>query len=492
MPTETSKSPHPKELSYWIQRSDLTYAPHSGEITLEKAQSLLRDFDWKAELVYQRKLEDAKKDSCFPTIGFTGLAGFLRVQPEYGGTVACYVWDTDGQLCWGCGGLEREEQSRILDLFYRDDLSFVRDWLEFEVETYTDEQGHQRTRAKPADNDPWFRAVWLAKTKQSRARRGQPAELTDEERNLSEKDALELHLREARAEEEERHRAATIKRTRSSRNWYLIISAGGTLVAAFLYSGVLHHSLSDRVLTDLWAVSLFAMLGGPVLAGLQHLELRVLLLGTDRARKQLQFAATFCGTVMFLAFAVVIAALLAFWLVFLASWLLPSLGNVVAGPHNERGFLRLGGVLLAIMGLTTAALFARRRASNPTEPRLISIHQAATITMGSFGAPAVAPFILMLPVFAATFSLMVLGFTGAGEWVNSNFALLTVLMLPLMTIFALIAYLYGRWAARESESKTATLLSAGMRVVAIFFFGSMGVFMLFFVAFVLKANGLLG
>ena len=263
-------------------------------------------------MVYQRELEEAQKASCVATIGFTGAAGFLNVQPEYGGTVQCYVWDKDGQRCWGCGGLDRAEQSRILDLFYRDDVSFVRDWYAFQMETSTNEEGRQLTTTKPADNDAWLRTMWLAKTKQSRARRGQPPELTDEERDLSQKDALELHLREAQVDDEERHRARTIKQLRSSQIWFLLIAAGGILLATFLYAGVVQHWLSERLLQDLWALSIMAMAAGPVLAGLQHLELRALLLGTERARKQSAYANMFFGTVMFLAFAVFITVSLAF------------------------------------------------------------------------------------------------------------------------------------------------------------------------------------
>ena len=193
---------------------------------------------------------------------------------------------------------------------------------------------------KPADNDAWLRTMWLAKTKQSRARRGQPPELTDEERDLSQKDALELHLREAQVDDEERHRARTIKQLRSSQIWFLLIAAGGILLATFLYAGVVQHWLSERLLQDLWALSIMAMAAGPVLAGLQHLELRALLLGTERARKQSAYANMFFGTVMFLAFAVFIAVSLAFEFFLLIPWpeLSPSLGNLLAGFNNGSAF----------------------------------------------------------------------------------------------------------------------------------------------------------
>ena len=144
------------------------------------------------------------------------------------------------------------------------------------------------------------------------------------------------------------------------------------------------------------------------------------------------------------------------------------------------------------MALTTTGVFLWRRPSNPTEPRLISISAAAWISVGSFAALAFSPFVLMLPVFAAAISLTMLEFTDAGVWVHSHFTLLTVLMLPLMSVFVPIAYLYGRRRAPKSESTASALLRAGIRVVAIVFFGSMGVFVLFLVGGVLKANGLLG
>ena len=46
MPTERSLT-DPEKLSYWIQRSDFTYTQESSAITLDKAKSLLRRFDWK-------------------------------------------------------------------------------------------------------------------------------------------------------------------------------------------------------------------------------------------------------------------------------------------------------------------------------------------------------------------------------------------------------------------------------------------------------------
>jgi hypothetical protein len=191
---------------------------------------------------------------------------------------------------WGCDGLGADEQDRVLDLFYRGDLSLTRDWYEFEIESYADEEGRQLTGAKSADSDAWLRAVWLAKTKQTRARRGQPAELTEEERKASEGEALELHLREAKLEDEGRRREDEIKAARSSRKWLLIVAAGGTFLAALLYSGVLQAWFSEQLIKDLWAWSVMMMAGGLVGGGLQHLQLRALLLGTPSARR-LSYAA---------------------------------------------------------------------------------------------------------------------------------------------------------------------------------------------------------
>src|SRR5690606_20198363 len=77
-------------VTYWIQRADSTYALNTGGIALAEAQSLLRDYNWHQELVRQQELDEAEKDSCVPTIGFTGPLGSLHVEPDNLGTVDCY------------------------------------------------------------------------------------------------------------------------------------------------------------------------------------------------------------------------------------------------------------------------------------------------------------------------------------------------------------------------------------------------------------------
>ena len=148
--------------------------------------------------------------------------------------------------------------------------------------------------------------------------------------------------------------------------------------------------------------------------------------------------------------------------------------------------------MLALIGLTIGSIFAWRRAVKPAESRLASIVVVGGVCLGSFTVVAVGPFLLMLPVFAASMALMALNFTDAGTWLNNNFALATVLMLPGTALLTAAAYLYGRWRAPEWQSKTFTLVGAGMRVGAIFVFGSMGVLAFVIVGGFLKANGLLG
>jgi hypothetical protein len=223
------------------------------------------------------------------------------------------------------------------------------------------------------------------------------------------------------------------------------------------------------------------------------LELRALLLGTELARKQADFANAFCGTVMFLVVVVTIALMLTFFLSLLVPWLSnqlsPSLVNLLATINNERGFLAVMGVLLAIMGLTTVAAFVWRRASNPTETRLSSISVAGGVSVGSFAVLAFGPFILMFAVFGAAMSLMALGFTGAGAWLDINFTLATALMLPVTAILVPIAYLYGRWRAPSWEDKIFTLYLAAIRVACIYVFGGIGAIFLGVTIAALKANG---
>jgi hypothetical protein len=66
---------------YSVQRADCTYAQEPVPIKLAKAQTLLRDYDWKAALAYRHELEAAKRDWCPPNIEFTGAAGVLQIQP---------------------------------------------------------------------------------------------------------------------------------------------------------------------------------------------------------------------------------------------------------------------------------------------------------------------------------------------------------------------------------------------------------------------------
>ena len=491
----------PVDVWYRIQRADSTYAPDSGPITLAKAQALLRDYDWTPELNYQNELDEAGKDWCPPTIGLTAVTGAsLQIQPGvFSETVNCYFWNEGKQRSWGCGGHSSDEQDRVLELFYRGDyVSLTRDWYEYEVETYTDEHGRQLTRAKPDDSDGWLRATWLAKVKQARARRGQPPELTEEERNLSEKGALDLHLREARLEEEKRYRQGEIKAARIGRNWGLMVAAGAAVIALAYYSGILDGFLSGDSRREKWGLWLTITAAALVTSGILHLDLRALLLGTERARKQAEFAKVIFGTLWFLASAVVVALVLTFFLAVLEPWLRPwlSLGLASSLPtlsdRQPDRFLVASGVMLAIIGLTIGSVFVWRRASKPTETRLESITAAGGICLGSFAVLAFGPFLLMFVVFAASMSLMAFGYTEAGTWLNNKFPLATTLMVPVTGILTAIAYLYGRWRAPQWEDRIGTLIRAGGRVTYLYIFGSIGAMLLVTVIAALKANAILG
>jgi hypothetical protein len=467
--------------TYWIQRADHTSLHGSDPISLAGAQSLLRDHDWKAELDYWDSLVAAEKDCTEPSIGFSTATDLrLYILPGRDGTAQCIFADDGKHRTWERDSASLAEQDHILELFYRGDYSsLTRGWKEAEMEA-------------PAD----LRDEWLEQLKASRARRGQPPELTEEERNLAETDALELHLREAQLEDEERRREADIKAARLGRNLGLILFAGGALLASLLYAGVLQDWISERFRTELWAYSTMMIALGLATGGLLHLELRARLLVTERARRQVVAAKVFCGTVMFLGSAVAIAVILTFFLTLLVPWLsdrLPQgLANLIAPLQNERGFLEVSGVLLIIIGLTIGAAFVWRQSWKPSEPRLTAISAASGICLGSFGSLAIGPFILMLPVFAAAMLLMALGFTGAEAWLHRNFAFVSMLMLPVVGVLMAAAYLYGRRRAPQWEDKTSTLISAVMNVIGIYMFGSFGMLFVCTIVAALKANGMLG
>jgi hypothetical protein len=440
----------PVDVSYWIQQADSAYAPDSGPITLTKAQSLLRDYDWKKDLAFQCELETAKKDWCRPTIGFAGAAGFLHVQPDNLGTVECYLWDKERQHCWGCGGLDSEEQSRILDLFYRCDLSLTRDWYEFEMESYTDEQGRQLTRAKPADPSGWLRATWLARIKQTRARRGQLPELTEQERNLTEKDALDLHLREAELANEERRREETIKAARSGRKWFLAIAVGGTLLASLLYSGVLQAWLSETLIKDLWGWAVMMIAGGLVVGGLQHLQLRALQLGTPSARMLSHAANILVGAFMVVAGVITVALLIVF------------AGTLMLGPGGgfaEKHFFIAVGVVIGIMG-TVALLGAYLGYRSYRDG---SGHETALEVAGL----AVVPFLWVgLGVNFLALIVTVSAVTLQASWIDGNLHLaLKIATAGMAFILAVASWLRRKknsvWAR---QSLATALLALGLLV----------------------------
>ena len=95
----------PVQLAYWVQRANSTYRPDAGAVTLKKAQSLLRNFDWKAELAYKGELEAVGKAWCLPTIGFTGAVGSLLFEPDNQPDSRCYFWNSDKSCSWGCDGV---------------------------------------------------------------------------------------------------------------------------------------------------------------------------------------------------------------------------------------------------------------------------------------------------------------------------------------------------------------------------------------------------
>ena len=492
----------PPDISCRILRADSTYTSDPGPITLAKALSLLRAYDWKAELDYCSALWKAGKESCSPLIGFTSRMGsYLDILPGDGGLAQCFFWDEGKQRGWGRYGLSPEEQCRAVEFLFQGDYqSLTQRWDEFDVEASPDDDQLIWTlKVSGGASTAARRDQSLARTKELRAaRRGQPAELTDAEQNLSEADAYALYRREAELENEERHRREAIKRIRASRRWLLAIAMGGTALAALLYSRMLQAWISEQLIKDLWAWSVMMMAGGFVMGCLQHLELRALLLGTKLARKQADFAKVSCGTVVFLGGAVCIALALAFVLAMLEPWLRPRLSPGLANllptlSDREPGrFLVASGVMLAVIGLTIGSVFAWRRAVKPTESRLASIAAVGGICLGSFTVVTVGPFFLMLPVFTASISLMALGFEGTGAWLNSNLALATALMLPVMAVFVAIAYLYGRWRAPQWEDRASTLFKAGGVGMYTYVLVSAGVLFIGLALAGLKANGILG
>jgi hypothetical protein len=448
-------------LAVWcsIQRADFTYAQEPGSIRLAKAQSLLRGYDWKAELAYQHEVEAAGKDWCRPTIGFTGAAGLLHVQPDNLGTVECYLWDNGRQRCWGCGGLGSDEQSRILDLFYRNDPSLTRDWYEFEMETYADERGRQLTRAKPADSEGWLRTLWLAKIRQIRARRGQPPEVTEEERNLSERGAGDLFVREAQLEEEEQRREETTKAVRSSRKWCLIIAAGGTILAAFLYSGVLDAWRSEQWTRDLWAWSVMMTAGGLVVGGLNHLQLRALRLGTPWARRLSHAANGLVGAVMGVASLITVALLFVF------------AGTLMLGPggaYTEKHFfIAVGGVIGLMLTVAGLAGYLAYRSCQEGSGHEVAL-EVATMAflpfvfawMGVFGVGL----IVLLSAVGLQASWLPAEIVRLGVWLDGNLNL-ALKVATAMTASAVAITSWFRW--RKSSALVSHGLATALLVLAL-------------------------
>jgi hypothetical protein len=202
---------------------------------------------------------------------------------------------------------------------------------------------------------------------------------------------------------------------------------------------------------------------------------------------------------MFLAFAVSVAGMLTFFLTMLEPWLRPWLSPGLASALptlNDRQPDRLlvaFGVMLAIIGLTIGSVFAWRRSSRPTEPRLTSISAAGGVCLGSFGALAIGPFIAMFPIMGAEISLATLGFRGAEAWLHGNFAQVSLLMLAVMAILTAVAYLYGRWRVPKWEDRTSTLIRAAMTVAGIYLAGSFGMLLVVpTIVAALKAAGMIG
>ncbi len=279
----------PPEMSCRVLRPDGTYTPHSGPITLEKAQRLLGTYDWKAELEYCSALAKAGKDSCAPLIGFTSKTGsYLDILPCDGGVAQCFFWDESQKRGWGRYGLSLEEQCRAVEfLFQGDNQSVAQGWNEFEVEAERDDQGQFLWTMKAPAETPTMgmRDEWLARTREVRARRSNSAELTEAEQNSSEAESYALYRREIELENEERGREEAIRGAYSGRTWSLIVAAGGALLGFLLYSGVLESWLSEHLTKDLRGWFVMMLGGGLVLGTLTHLQLRALRLDTPSARR---------------------------------------------------------------------------------------------------------------------------------------------------------------------------------------------------------------
>jgi hypothetical protein len=333
--TENSMQGGHQKVSYWIQRADYSSTSDSEPISLAGAQSLLRGHDWRAELDHQDALEAAEKDSCPPGIGFVVAAGpLLHIVPSRDGTAQCFFLDEDKGLTWDRDHVSLAEQGGILELLYRGDYSgLIRGWNEAQIRT---------------EEDTSRRDEWLALTKEIRTRRGQPPDLTDEERNLSENDAYTLYRREAELEHGERQQEEATRGAHSARKWFLIIATGGALLASLLYSDVMQAILPERFLEELWAWSTMAIAAGLLVGGLRHLELRAVRLGTPSARRLSHAANVLVGTVMGVAGVITVA----FFFV-LAGTLMLGFG----GGFTEKHFFIAVGAVIGIMG-TVALLTA--------------------------------------------------------------------------------------------------------------------------------------
>jgi hypothetical protein len=291
-------------------------------VNLTHALAILRSHDWGAEIAYQTSLASSGQDACAPSMAFNaGTGATLHIYPRADASAECFFiepyhqWASSAATSftgrWARDNVSQADQKKVLEKFFRREyvpltqLLSPAPWPESDpVDEETPLRWDDEGGTVPREN-------YWAQIKDYRAKRGEQAELSPAEKELSPEDCLALWGREERLWREKQHHDTSVKSAKLGR------FVGTTLAVIGTSALVLHYLeyLPDNLFGQRPLVVMMTLYGG-VIAIRCYLDLRALVLRTAATERQANVSRWIVGGAMFLLSFTFLALVYSFFIAF--------------------------------------------------------------------------------------------------------------------------------------------------------------------------------
>ena len=358
------------------------------------------------------------------------------------------------------------EQQKLLERFFRREYALLTQLLAPAPQGDEDDEDYEEVGLRWDDEGGTVpRETYWTQIKEYRAKRGELAELSSDEKQLSPEDCLALWGREERLWREEEHRRELVRVAKLGRLLGVVLASVGISAMALQYLDYLPDKLLRHSRDEQRVFYLMMTVIGAVIAFLSHFDLRARVLRTAGAEKQAKVAKWTVGTAFFF---LCFALLALVWSVFIAvalQWMadkIPILRTAADAAQRELGFAIVVAAIVLVMTVTSLGAFYFLRRHEELE---LALPAAAWAGLSPFFVIAIVAFKLFILAMVIGLIASAMGFPSFEGSIDNNLALVMGLAAATMVVAIAVKYVHGRYRAPNWEDWRMTLSTAAFLVV---------------------------